>query len=169
MKRFYSKFRIGLITFAFGLASVFTINGSLQFSDEIPVNLPKTESSSIFEIITRENWKGFIPVGQGCGGRNKYGGESSATSYRTSEWKHVSVSHGGYENSKDAKKEIALRIGDASQVIKRNKDNIILENQDGNTKWIDVIKYDGKKSLEITSSTSLELIIEFEEWQKLRK
>ncbi len=50
MKRFYLKFRIGLMTFAFGLASVFMINGSLQVSDEVYVDLPKVhyEPSTIF-------------------------------------------------------------------------------------------------------------------------
>ena len=51
MKRFYSKFRIGLITFAFGLAGVFMFNGSLQSSDEISVNLPKTESGEIIVVM----------------------------------------------------------------------------------------------------------------------
>lgn len=31
MKSFYLKFRIALMTFALGLASVFVMNGSLQF------------------------------------------------------------------------------------------------------------------------------------------
>ena len=44
MKTYYSKFRIMLITFAFGLASVFMLNGSLRSSDEMPVNLPKVRS-----------------------------------------------------------------------------------------------------------------------------
>ncbi len=43
MKRFYSQFRIMLMTFAFGLASVFVFNDSLKFSNEISVNLPKVD------------------------------------------------------------------------------------------------------------------------------
>ncbi len=41
MKKFYSRFRIMLMTFALGLASVFVFNGSLNLSNEVPVNLPK--------------------------------------------------------------------------------------------------------------------------------
>ena len=69
------------MTFALGLASVFVLNGSLQFSDEITVNLPQVKSSEVFEIITKENWKGFAFAGHGCGGRNKYGAESSVSGY----------------------------------------------------------------------------------------
>ena len=53
MKRFYSKFRIGLMTFALGLASVFVMNGSLQFSDEVTVNLPETKSESVILIYPK--------------------------------------------------------------------------------------------------------------------
>ena len=165
MKKIYSKLRIGLATFALGLASVFFLKGSLKFSDEIDVNLPKVESSSIIEIITREKWKGFIPVGQGCGGRNKYGGESGTTGYQTSDWKHISVSYSSYDSSKDAKKEISLRIAEAAKVLELKENKIILENQDGKKTWIDVIKYQNGKSIEITTSPSLELISEFEKWQ----
>lgn len=41
MKRFYFPFRIMLMTFALGLASVFVFNGSLEYSNEVTVNLPK--------------------------------------------------------------------------------------------------------------------------------
>lgn len=134
MKRLYLKFKISLLTFAFGLASVFLLNGSLKFSDEVYVNLPKVESSSVIEVITKENRKGFEPVGHGCGGRNKYGGESSATGYRTSDWKHISVSYSGYESSQDVKKEISLRIAEATKVVEIGKGKIVLENSDGEKK-----------------------------------
>ncbi len=52
MKRFYSKFRIGLMTFALGLASVFISDGSL-YSDKIYVDLPKTNSGEIIIIFPR--------------------------------------------------------------------------------------------------------------------
>ena len=42
MKKIYFRFRVLLITFTLGLASVFMLNGSLQISDEIPINLPRT-------------------------------------------------------------------------------------------------------------------------------
>ena len=67
MKRFYLKVRIGLMTFALGLASVFVINGSLQFLDEVTVNLPETESGEVIVIHSKypdEVWWG----GGGCGG-----------------------------------------------------------------------------------------------------
>ncbi len=53
MKKFYSKFRIGLITFALGLASVFMMNGSLKLSNDIPVVLPKTQTESPIIVFPR--------------------------------------------------------------------------------------------------------------------
>lgn len=53
MKRVYSRFRIMLMMFAFGLASVFVFEGSLQPSNEIPVNLPEVQfetSTIIFSL-----------------------------------------------------------------------------------------------------------------------
>ena len=167
MKRFYSKFRIGLMTFALGLASVFVFKGTVQLSDEIPVDLPQVQSSEVFEIITKENWKGFVFVGHGCGGRNKYGAESSVTGYRTSDWKYVSVYNSGYETKKDAEKEILLRINEASKIIEYKKHKIILEYQEGKVKRIDLIKYDGRTGIEVVSSNSLELITEFEKREEI--
>lgn len=46
MNKYYFRFRIMLMTFTLGLASVFVFNGSLKFSDEIPVNLPKVKFES---------------------------------------------------------------------------------------------------------------------------
>ncbi|CAN5332653.1 hypothetical protein BH20ACI1_BH20ACI1_14090 [soil metagenome] len=51
MKRYYSKFRIMLMTFALGLASVFMLNGSLQFSDEVLINLPETKSENVLIVF----------------------------------------------------------------------------------------------------------------------
>ena len=65
MRKFYPKFRISLATFALGLASVFMINGSLQFSDEIPVNLPKAESGEIIVVLPETSCQMF---GYGGGG-----------------------------------------------------------------------------------------------------
>lgn len=39
MKRVFSRFRVMLMTFAFGLASVFMVNGSPKFPEEIQVDL----------------------------------------------------------------------------------------------------------------------------------
>ncbi len=43
MKRFYYQFRIMLMTFALGLASVFVFTGSLKYSNEVGVDLPKVD------------------------------------------------------------------------------------------------------------------------------
>ena len=51
MRRFYSKFRIGLMTFALGLASVFMMNDSFQFSNQVYVNLPKTKSENVLIVF----------------------------------------------------------------------------------------------------------------------
>lgn len=63
MQRFYSKFRIGLMTFAFGLASVYMVD-SLQFSDEVPVDLPQIQSIAPL-IVYPETDKFFYPGGGG--------------------------------------------------------------------------------------------------------
>ncbi len=70
MKKIYYSFRIMLMTFALGLASVFILNGSLEFSDETPVNLPKVKSDSPIIIFSRE--ERFIPDagGGGSGGKD---------------------------------------------------------------------------------------------------
>ncbi len=67
MKRFYSQFRIMLITFALGLASVFVFNGSLQLSDEVTVQLPKTESKSENVLIVFPLCRSEMPRGGGSG------------------------------------------------------------------------------------------------------
>lgn len=53
MKQFYAKFRIMLLTCAFGLASVFVLQGSLH-SNDIEVDLPKTESESVFVVFPKK-------------------------------------------------------------------------------------------------------------------
>lgn len=42
------------MTFAVGLASVFVLNGSLKYSNEIFVELPKTQSDSIIFITPKK-------------------------------------------------------------------------------------------------------------------
>lgn len=85
MKRFYSKFRIGLITFAFGLASVFMLSGSLQSSDEIPVNLPKSVSDEIIVVFSRYSKE--MSETCSCGGGN--GGLNSEEKFS----RRVTLSH----------------------------------------------------------------------------
>jgi hypothetical protein len=55
MKKNYSKFRIALTTFAFGLASVFVFNGSLKYSDEVPVNLPKVKTDNVIVVSPKRS------------------------------------------------------------------------------------------------------------------
>lgn len=69
MKKFYLRFRILLITFTVGLASVFMMNGSLQTSDEIFVNLPQIESDS--PIVVYPEYERFMRHVGGSGGITK--------------------------------------------------------------------------------------------------
>jgi hypothetical protein len=50
MKRFYTQFRIMVMTFALGLASFHLFNGSLISTDEIQINLPEAQSDSVIFI-----------------------------------------------------------------------------------------------------------------------
>ena len=72
MKRFYSQFRVMLLTFAFGLASVFILNGSLKFSEEVPVNLPKIESEFPIIVLPRELKEMPYSGGSPCCDSNNY-------------------------------------------------------------------------------------------------
>lgn len=179
MKRFYTRFRMLLLTFAFGLASVNFVNWLTVYRSEISVNLPQVESSSVFEIITKRKWSGFEFFGHGCGGRNSYGGESSVSVYQANDFRTVSTSSSSHDNAKQARQEIELRIKDALKVIEFTKffikkskiiqKRIVLENEKNENKWIDILKYDDGKSLEIINAPTLELALEFEKWQKTRK
>ncbi len=53
MRKFYFRFRILLMTFALGLASVFFFYGSLKESDEIKVELPKVQSDSVIFVTPK--------------------------------------------------------------------------------------------------------------------
>lgn len=66
MKRFYIRFRIMLMTLAFGLASVFMFNGSLKESDEIKVELPKVQSDPVIFITPKKRI--CMPFGGGSHG-----------------------------------------------------------------------------------------------------
>ena len=48
MKKFYKKIRIALMTFAFGLATVFIFQGSLE--SEIEIELPQFQSEQVIFI-----------------------------------------------------------------------------------------------------------------------
>ena len=65
MRKYYSRFRILLMTFTLGLASVFAFNGSLKFSDEILVNLPETESGDVVIVFPKCRFE--MPFSGGSG------------------------------------------------------------------------------------------------------
>lgn len=155
-----------LITFTLGLASVFVLNGSLNYSDEISVNLPKVESSSVFEIITKENWKGYQFVGQGCGGINKYEGQTWVSAYRTNDWKSVSIGGSSHDNAKETTNEFNSRIRDASKILEISKRRVVVKNKQDSDEWVDIIYFEDRKSLRIITSSKIETAIEFENWKK---
>jgi hypothetical protein len=162
------------MTFAFGLASVFMLSGSLKDEREIKVNLPQTESAEVFEIITKRNWRGFEETGHGCGGQNKYGSECSDTGYANASFEHVSVSNCGYGSIKELNFEIELRVKESVKVLENVEDKrhstrrIVLESNSGDEKWFDIIITDGSLRLKIITARKLELLNDFEQWEKVR-
>ena len=75
MKRFYSLFRIFLATLAVGLAVIPFANGIYEKWAEIPVDLPKVESSSPIEVILPTECRPFnmeSGCGSACGDGNGY-------------------------------------------------------------------------------------------------
>ncbi len=54
MKRFWQRFRIMLMTFAFGLSSVYLFYGSLNVSDEIKVELPQVQSETVIFVTPKK-------------------------------------------------------------------------------------------------------------------
>lgn len=82
MRKIYFRFRVLLMTFTIGLASIFMSNGSLKPSDEIDIDLPKVQFNSSIIIYpgnppsfysghrNPEN-KGFDKVVKTKGKRNK--------------------------------------------------------------------------------------------------
>jgi hypothetical protein len=155
-----------LMTFALGLASVFVFNDSLQYSDEVLVNLPQVKSISVFEIITKENWKGFRPIGQGCDGTNKYDGETWVTAYQTNDWKNVSIGGSSHDTARETTTEFNSRIKDAFRVLEISKKRAVIENKHEGEEWIDIIFFEDRKSLRIITASKLETAIEFEKWHK---
>lgn len=173
MKKFYKRFRVMLMTFALGLAIVNFSNWYNEFNTDIVVNLPKVESEPIFEVITKRNWTGFEFWGHGCGGRNIYGGETSVSGYKTNDFKSVSAGTSYHDSKNEIKREIDLRIKDAVKILeiieKSTHKRIVLENEQDNKKWVDIIEYGGGKGIYIITAPSLKLALEFEHWQKSRK
>lgn len=67
----YQQIRIALLTFAFGLASVWFINGSKNGLIEVPVNLPQTRSGEIIVVFPRYSSEISHDVGASGGSRNE--------------------------------------------------------------------------------------------------
>ncbi len=111
------RFRVFMLTLALGIASVGFASWFERFVSEVQVDLPQTQSAEIYEIITKRNWIGFEEIGHGCGGRNRYGAESSVTGYQTADFRKVSLHTGGYDNRRDALREVRLRIIEAKIII----------------------------------------------------
>jgi hypothetical protein len=66
MKKFYSRCRIFLLTFAVGLACVPFFNDIYKRQTEIPVNLPQIQSEAPLYIIPK--YQNEMPWGgSGCG------------------------------------------------------------------------------------------------------
>jgi hypothetical protein len=174
MKRFYLKFRVMLMTFALGLSGVFLFNDSLKTDKKITVNLPQTESAEVIEIITKRNWRGFEVTGHGCGGRNEYGGECSATGYVNENFEGVSVSNCGYQNLKNLNREIELRIKKSVRIFENTQNEklgsrrIVLERIFNNERFFDVILNDGSMRLKIITAKKIDLLNDFEQWEELR-
>lgn len=172
MKRFYFQFRVMLITLALGLSSASFFSWTNDYLTEIPVDLPKVHSSSVFEVITKKNGARFESIGHACGGTNIYGGGGSITGYQSDDWQWLSVSSGFHENAKRAKREIDLRVKEAASVLdstetfnknlKLKEKRLVLGNERDGRKWVNILKYDGDRFIEITTASSLELVLEFE-------
>lgn len=184
MKKQYLRVRIALLTLALGLASVNFFNWANDYFGKPPIELPRIENVSPIEvfIINRrignnnvfniKDRNAFSATGHGCGGKNKYGGESSVTAYNAYNWQTVGTNTIYYDNIKDAKREFNLRTQEALQILeptrffgkkRKNKQRIVLENEH---KWIDIVIYDSNHCLDIISAPSLKLALEFEEWDK---
>lgn len=63
--KLYKRFRIILLTFALGLASVFVFNGSLKTSIEIYVDVPKTETGEVIVVFPKCRFQ--MPFSGGSG------------------------------------------------------------------------------------------------------
>ena len=70
MKRFYSQFRVMLLTFAFGLASVWMIDGLSKGLLEVPTNLPKVKTDNVIVVFPRYTKEMRQAGGGSSGGRD---------------------------------------------------------------------------------------------------
>jgi hypothetical protein len=75
MKRFYSQYRIMLLTFTLGLASVWMIDGLSKGLLEVPADLPKVKTDNVIVVFPRYSkempQQGGGDGGGGCGWENQ--------------------------------------------------------------------------------------------------
>ncbi len=168
-----------LLTLALGMASSNFYNWFSEYSSGIEVNLPVMASGNGTFIITGRNWGGFELYGHGCGGRNSYGGETTITAYEAGDFRRVSVESSYQETSAKARKELESRIKDAATVIsvsetvrsniRKRLKRVVLSGKADSEEWFDIIVYEGGKGIKIITAKTLELALEFEQWEKTRK
>ena len=174
----YQQIRIALLTFALGLAGAGFSKWFREYTDGVAIELPQA-SSEVFEVSLAPPLSGIEEIGHGCGGRNKYGAESSVTGYRVGDFSNiVSLYSEGHDSKKAALKEIALRIKAARTILnnssidsghrKRTTRRIVLITSDANSERSEIITYDGRTEIEVISAKSLEIVLAFEKWELSR-
>ena len=185
MKRFYSKFRIGLITFAFGLASVWLFenkeqNKNFLTSSNTLQNLAHSNSKTSGFLSTQSSkrfgWRGFTERSD-CFKTIKYKCENG---FRGIYWqtgangtaldKNIKIISGFYNiEPQQFKQEIA-----SSEILEKNerfKDDftegirIILKKEINNKEFYEILYYDEKEAQYYISAPTLQLALEFEQWQ----
>ena len=169
MKKLYFRFRVLMMTFALGLASVFMFNGSLQFSDEIYVNSPHIQSETPLIVIPTEanfisNNVGIM-ITRGCG----FNGSSGTTWHMPSGKLSEGVICG--ENNKESKKEFHKLLA-KSKIIERVEnvknrrgqigERIVLVVTEKHEKRAEIIWYNDGKCYNYISAPTLELVLDFE-------
>ena len=187
------------MTLALGLASVSFFNSLDDYLTEIPVDLPKVKFGSPIFVFPREHRKmrlgggagggsskttfdindknAFVLTGHGCGGRDIYGGEGSASGYRSYDGQTLSTDIAGYGSVKNAKRVMNQRLHEASTVLEfitifdkktiTRKRRAVLE-FDSEKKIIRISTYDGSNSISTINAPTLKLALEFEKWEELQ-
>lgn len=127
MKKYYFRFRFALITFAFGLASVWFFSAMLKTSDEVLVDLPKTQTElpiivftetaeeiegGFYQPLTVQMKRGnFYLIGAGCRENNCF------NSFVSFDRKVLSVSVEGSINHIESDRKFKEEISKAKYVI----------------------------------------------------
>ena len=65
LKFIYSRIRIGIYTFALGLAAVWMYNGFLIGSEYVHVDLPRAESAEVLQVFPKKPFAGMAWGGSG--------------------------------------------------------------------------------------------------------